>query len=237
MVPNKIIGIIQARMGSTRLPGKMTMDLCGYPLLHWVIERIKRSTTLDGIVLATSKNSRDKVLVDIAKKHGVYAFQGSEQNVLNRFVEAAKCYDATIIVRICADNPLVAHEEIDRLVKFYLAKMPDYSFNHIPKFDNEYPDGLGSEIFSTQLLEMIEVKAENDRHREHVTSYIWNHISRFDIKTFKCPQPYNIPEMKLDVDTDADLAQLRKLCSRLTFQSTPTDIFNAWTKLKALNCF
>ena len=218
-------------MGSSRLPGKMMMDLCGYPLLQWVIERCKRASTLSKIVLATTTNPEDDCLVILSHNLGIYTFRGSEQDVLDRFIRAAKSFDATTVVRICADNPLIAPEEIDRLVEFYLRELPDYAFNHIPGLQNNYPDGFGAEILSTKLLEFIGESAKDKRYREHVTLYLWENREKFNIRTFSCPEPYNHPEMKLDIDTFEDLSLMRKICKKLNFESTPDEIFREWSHI------
>ena len=227
-----IVGIIQARMGSSRLPGKMIADLCGYPVLQWVIERCKRSSTLSKIVLATTTNSEDDCLITLSQSLGIYTFRGSEQDVLDRFIRAAKNFDATTVVRICADNPLVAPEEIDRLVEFYLKELPDYAFNHIPRLHNNYPDGLGAEILSTEILKTIGRSAKDKKYREHVTLYLWENSEYFNIRTLSCPEPYNHPEMKLDIDTFEDLSLVQKICKNLSFESTPTEIFREWSFLR-----
>jgi len=230
----KIVGIIQARMGSSRLPGKMMMDLCGFPLIQWVIERCKRSTLLDEIVVATTKNAEDDALIETAYNLGVKTYRGSESDVLGRFVEAAKLYDAEVIVRVCADNPLVAPEEIDRLIDFFLKGRPDYAFNHIPKMGNNYPDGLGAEIFSYKLLKRISNVTHLIRHREHVTQYIADNIEAFDVRTFPCMSPYNEPSMKLDIDVMVDFKQMQKICEGLNFASTPIDILRQWSSIRGL---
>lgn len=228
----KVVGIIQARMGSSRLPGKMMMDLCGYPALQWVIERCKRASTLDEIVLATTTNPEDDCLIALSQSLGIHTFRGSEQDVLDRFIKAAKKFNSTIIVRICADNPLVAPEEVDRLVEFYLKTFPDFAFNHVPKMQNNYPDGLGAEILSAELLETIGNAAKDKRYREHVTLYLWEHRELFDIKTFPCPEPYNQHEMKLDIDTLEELSCMRKICEDLSFKSTPSEILIEWSRFR-----
>ena len=226
----KVVGIIQARMGSSRLPGKMMMDLCGYPVLQWVIERCKRASLLDEIVLATTANPEDDCLVALSQSLGIHTFRGSEQDVLDRFIKVAKEFDANIVVRICADNPLLAPEEIDRSVEFYLKESPDYAFNHVPRLQNNYPDGLGAEIMSTEILETIKKLTKDKKYREHVTLYLWENSESFNIKTPSCPEPYNHPEMKLDIDTFEDLLFMRKLCKNLKFESTPTKIFSEWAR-------
>ena len=111
---NRTIAIVQARMGSSRLPKKMMMDLAGEPLLHWVLSRVKKAKLLDSIILATSDGAIDDQLVELAQKLNVPVFRGSETDVLGRFLEAANVSKADHVIRVCGDNPLVAPEEIDR---------------------------------------------------------------------------------------------------------------------------
>lgn len=228
----KIVGIIQSRMGSSRLPGKMMMDFCGYPVLQWVIERCKGASLLNEIVLATTTNPEDDCLVTLSQSLEIQTFRGSEQDVLDRLIKAAKNFNSIITVRICADNPLIAPEEINWLVEFYLATAPDYAFNHIPRLGNNYPDGLGAEILSTELLEKIGKLSREKKYREHVTLYLWENSESFDIRTPTCPEPYNHPEMKLDIDTLEDLSRMRKMCENLSFESTAAEIFAEWSRLR-----
>lgn len=228
----KVVGIIQARMGSSRLPGKMMMDLCGDTVLQWVIERCKRASSLSEIVLATTTNPEDDCLVTLSQNLETQTFRGSEQDVLGRFIKAAKYFEATIVVRICADNPLVAPEEIDRLVEFFLSESSDYAFNHIPRLNNNYPDGFGAEILSTELLEKIGQSTKDKKYRGHVTLYLWENSELFNIKTLPCPAPYNHPEMKLDIDTLEDFSHMQKICENLSFESTAAEIFAEWSRLR-----
>lgn len=228
----KVVGIIQARMGSSRLPGKMMMDLSGYPVLQWVIERCKRASLLDEIVLATTANPEDDCLIALSQSLGIHTFRGSEQDVLDRFIKAAKAFDANIVVRICADNPLVAPEEIDRLIEFYLRESSDYAFNHVPRLQNNYPDGLGAEMMPTEILETIKKLTKDKKYREHVTLYLWENSESFNIRTPSCPEPYNHPEVKLDIDTLEDLSLMRKICENLSFESIPPEILIEWSRFR-----
>ena len=115
-----IIASIQARTGSTRLPKKMIKKLGNEMVIEWVIKRLKKSEKLLQVILATSNRYEDKKLIEIAKKNEISFFTGSEKNVLKRYYDAAKKFKVKNIVRICADNPLVDHRQIDRLIKFYL---------------------------------------------------------------------------------------------------------------------
>ncbi|MBL7074349.1 NTP transferase domain-containing protein [candidate division KSB1 bacterium] len=221
-------------MGSSRLPGKMMEDLCGVPLLTWVIERCKRASALDEIVIATTNNAEDDRLITIAQDLGAEVFRGSEKDVLSRFVVAAEQHNAEIVVRICADNPLVSPEEIDRLFEFYVMNLPDYAFNHVPRLNNNYPDGLGVEIFSKDFLKSINSVATDANYREHVTLWVWEHTDQVNIQTINCPSAYAYPDAKLDIDTPDDLMRMRTLCRHLRFDSKPAEILRWWRSLKEI---
>jgi spore coat polysaccharide biosynthesis protein SpsF len=230
-----IVAIIQARMGSSRLPGKMLMDLCGYPILYWVLRRVSFAKRLNRVLLATSTLTRDDPLAELAARLDVSVFRGSEVDVLSRFVDGARHIQAHLVVRICADNPLMAPEEIDRLIAFYLASLEQggdperlYAFNHIPALGNHYADGLGAEILSLSLLEHIAGQTASPGDREHVTHYLWKHPEDYDIRPVPAPPEIAYPEIKLDVDTPEDLCRLRLLCGRLSLRSSGFDAVRAY---------
>jgi spore coat polysaccharide biosynthesis protein SpsF len=202
------IGIIQARMGSTRLPNKMLLSLHGKPIIEWVVKRVQKSKLLDNIVVAIPDTKKDEVLENYLIDLGIEVFKGSEENVLNRFYEAVKYKNPKNIVRICADNPLICPKEIDNLIDFYKNNSCDYAYNHIPK-ENLYPDGLGAEIISFKLLKWLNENVIEKKHKEHCLSYITDYSNKFIIKTFD-PIKSNLhyPNIKLDVDTFEDFAKL-----------------------------
>lgn len=217
-------------MGSTRFPGKMTEELGGYPLLRWVLERTRRAASLDRVVLCTSDLSRDTVLADLARDYGIPAFRGAEEDVLGRFAAAAREHGAGTVVRVCADNPLIAPEAIDRLVAAYVAEGPDYAFNHVPMRGSEWPDGLGAEVLGADLLARLARDATAPRHREHATSFILDNPDTFRILAVACPAAWRHrgDPIRLDVDTPADLKALRSLCGGLEFGATPDEILTRW---------
>ena len=200
----KIVGIIQARAGSSRLPLKMMLSLHGKPVIEWVVKRVLKSKLLDEVVVAIPDTKKDDILNFYLEELGVNVFRGSEENVLERFYLAAKKYNATDIVRVCADNPLVDALAIDDLIEFYKKEKPDYAYNHIPK-DNLYPDGLGAEITSFKNLEFMYKNAKDKNHKEHCMSYITDNSDKFTIKTFN-PKDKSLqhPELKFDIDTFED---------------------------------
>ncbi len=204
----KTVAVIQARLGSTRLPYKMMLSLHGKPIIEWVVKRVRRSKLIDDIVVAIPVTEENDILENYLRGLGVKVFRGSENNVLNRFYEAVKEENATHIVRVCADNPLIDGVEIDHLIRFYRKNHCDYAYNHIPK-ENLYPDGLGAEIVSFDLLKHLNEVVQTQRHKEHCLSYITDNKEKFTIKTFD-PLDDNLhhPELKFDVDTFEDYRKL-----------------------------
>ncbi|NWF66530.1 MAG: NTP transferase domain-containing protein [Campylobacterales bacterium] len=204
----KTVAIIQARLGSTRLPYKMMLSLHGKPIIEWVIKRVQKAQLLDDIIVAIPISEDNDILAKYITKLGVKVFRGSESNVLNRFYEAVKNENATHIVRICADNPLIDGNEIGNLITFYKENSCDYAYNHIPK-DNLYPDGLGAEIISFDLLKHMHEVVTSQHHKEHCLSYIWDNKEKFIIKTFDpLNRELHHPQMKFDVDTFDDYHKL-----------------------------
>lgn len=207
----RVVAVIQARMGSTRFPGKMTQRLGRWRIIDWVLIRVALAASVDATVLAVPSGRLDDGLVDIAAEHAIPVVRGPEDDVLGRFVQAHGLHPSDHVVRVCADNPFVASEEIDRLVAAHVASEADYAFNHIPALGNRYPDGLGAEIVPERILHRLDREALLPRHREHVTAYIWDHPDRFDIRAIPAPAELAYPDVRLDVDTPEDLDRLRRL--------------------------
>lgn len=205
----KVAAIIQARMGSTRLPGKSLMNLAGEPLVGRVLERVKSAKFLDKIILAIPETQENKVLQDLAKHYEVDVFLGSEDDVLDRYFKAALSVEATYVVRIPADNPTPQGSEIDRIIEHHFTlNRPGFSSNLAQIFNSGYPDGIGAEIFDFNLLEEVWEKEADPKKREHV------HLNFFDyatqkvvdenwcpISTIQCPIEFARPDIILDVNT------------------------------------
>jgi spore coat polysaccharide biosynthesis protein SpsF len=208
MNQKKIVAIIQARTGSTRLPYKMFLSLHGKPIIEWVIHRVRKSSLIDEMVVAIPDNYENDPLAALLNDLSVKIFRGPENDVLKRFHLVAREFKATHVVRICADNPLICGQAIDHLISFYFNYPCDYAYNHIP-LNNTYPDGIGAEIVSFQLLDQLERVTSAKNHREHCLSYITDHPEQFNIKTFDPPDKMIAhPELKLDVDTFEDYTKL-----------------------------
>jgi len=207
----RVVAIIQARMGSKRLPGKSMADIAGRPLLWHVLDRVTRSRQSDEVVLATTKKKEDDVLVDLAKKIKVSVFRGSENDLVDRYYQAARKFMADIVVRIPADNACLEPTEIDRIIEYHRNSNNDFSSN-IQNIDgNGYPDGLGAEVFSFNTLEKLWQITTEPRHREHVSNYIFENRDKFVIGTIPCPAEFRRPDIKLDVNTEEELKFIRAL--------------------------
>ncbi len=207
----RVVAIIQARMGSTRRPGKSMALLAGKPLLWQFLQRVKRAKKLDTIVLATTTKAEDDVLITVAKECGVATFRGSENDLVDRYYKAAKAFEADVVVRICADNPVVEPEEVDRIIDFHLKGESDFSANTHNILGNQYPDGLGAEVFDFQKLEEIWNVATDPRNREHPHTYFYEHSEKYHIRTIPCPPDFRRPELKLDVNTPEELSFIQQI--------------------------
>lgn len=208
MTARNVVAVVQARMGATRLPGKMLLPLHGIPVIEWVLKRTASAKLLDGLVVAIPSTSENDILASAVAELEFDIYRGSEEDVLDRFYRAALSKNATRIIRICADNPLICGSEIDNLIDFFDNNKCDYAYNHVPK-GNRYPDGLGAEIVSMDVLERVHREATLPAHREHCLSYIVDNPQLFEIKTFDPPDAViAFPDLSLDIDTMEDLRKL-----------------------------
>ncbi|MDT7947017.1 MAG: glycosyltransferase family protein [Thermoflexus sp.] len=205
----KTVAIVQARMGSTRLPGKVLQDLAGEPMLARVVNRTCRAKTLQEVVIATTTNTVDDVIVKLCEARGWSWFRGSEEDVLDRYYRAAKKYQADFIVRITSDCPLIDPEVIDQVVQEFLERQPevDYASNTWPR--RTFPRGLDTEVMRMDVLERAWREDRNPAWREHVTPYIYRNPDRFRIHNVVSPVDYSA--MRWTVDTQEDLAFVRQI--------------------------
>jgi len=171
-----VAAIVQARMGSTRLPGKVMMDVLGRPLLARVIERAQAIPGVERVILATTADPRDQPLIALAGARGIAAFAGSEDDVLDRYYQAARQFEVEVVVRITADCPLLDPGVSGAVLARFLRGDVDYASNtHPPTF----PDGLDTEVFSFAALARAWRDASLPSEREHVTAYLWKNPDRF----------------------------------------------------------
>jgi spore coat polysaccharide biosynthesis protein SpsF (cytidylyltransferase family) len=203
------VAIVQARVGSTRLPGKVLADLAGAPLLARMIERVRACRTLAGVVVATTDRSADDAIAALAETLGVDVFRGSEDDVLARYADAADRFDADPIVRLTSDCPLIDPTLVDRCVEKFLATP---GCHHL-SLGGEFPDGLDTEVIDARALRRADADAKLASEREHVTPYIWNRPAIFRLAHLRFPK--KLGNRRWTVDEPADLAFVRAVYARL----------------------
>lgn len=208
----RVVVIIQARTKSTRLPGKVLKNIVGKSMLAHVIERVENIRLVDEIVIATTVKEEDRVILRLANDCGVKSFSGSEEDVLDRYYQAAKRYQADVIVRITSDCPLIDPEVVDKAIAFYLKYKGtvDYVSNSLRR---SYPRGLDTEVFSFEVLERTWQKAKEPHQREHVTPYIYKHPETFRLANVENSEDRSY--MRWTVDEEKDLEFVKEVYKRL----------------------
>ena len=196
------IAILQARMTSTRLPGKVLRPICGIPALQLQVERVRRAKMLDGIVIATTIHATDNPVCDLATAMGVPFHRGSEDDVLSRYIGAAAMTTATHVVRLTGDCPLADPAIIDRVVGALFETGADYASNTL---ERTYPIGMDVEAFSRAALDRAGAEAARSDEREHVTPFIYRHPEQFRLHNVAARDGERHPHLRLTLDTDEDL--------------------------------
>jgi spore coat polysaccharide biosynthesis protein SpsF len=206
----KVVAIVQARMGSTRLPGKVLKDLEGKTVLTRVTERLRRSTLINELLVATTDSPADDAIVQECRRCSVPVFRGDENDVLDRYFRAAQLSKAEVVVRITADCPLIDPEVTDKTIGAFLAEKPAYASNCVVR---TYPRGLDTEVMTVQALERAWRMANQRHEREHVTPYIYEHPNEFKIVSVTAEEDFS--HHRWTVDTPEDLEFVRAIYSRL----------------------
>ncbi|HIJ93313.1 MAG: NTP transferase domain-containing protein [Rhodospirillales bacterium] len=204
-----ILGLIQCRMSSARLPRKAAEDLSGRPVIEWVIGRAKRAGKLDKVVVATSKSVEDDWLREKAESHGLEAIRGSLDDVLSRYVTALQRFPARAVVRITGDNPLTDPGLVDGLVDHFNAERPDYAYVA------RAPYGAATDIFDAESLLAAAAATSSERHREHINTAFLDRYFACRITSFAPPLAMRRPDVRLTLDDQSDLERLREIFKRL----------------------
>ena len=211
----RIVAIIQARMGSTRLPGKILMDIAGLPMLARVVERVRRAITVDEVVVATTEVSDDDVIARYCQDQGYPYVRGENLDVLSRYLKAAKTFKADIIVRITADCPLMDPHVVDQTVKAFLLAYPEAQFGTnrgLNQIERTYPIGMDVEVMTFDALEMAFREAKEPYQREHVTPFLYETTGRFKKTSIDSGGEYGA--QRWAVDTAEDLVFVREIYAR-----------------------
>ena len=204
--------IVQARMGSTRLPGKVLEEVMEKPLLSYLVERLRRLKSTQNIVIATTTNPNDQAIVDFCHFEEVPLHRGSEENVLERYYQAAKNFETDTVVRITADCPLIDPLVVDKVINYYSENFPayDYVSNSITR---TFPRGMDVEVFSFKSLEAAHKEASLAEEKEHVTPFIYRRPNRFKIGSYVYPM--NESQYRWTVDTAEDFELVSKILEAL----------------------
>jgi glutamate-1-semialdehyde 2,1-aminomutase len=216
----KIVAIVQARMGSTRLPNKVMKLISGKPMIEILLARLARSKKINQIVLATSTNPKNNPLVEHVSKLGYECYRGSEEDVLDRYYQAAKSVSADLVIRITGDCPLIDSDLVDELIESFDSKNFDYVSNSNPP---TYPDGLDAEIFTFKALEIASKDATSKFDREHVTPYI-RESARFNNASLSNSD--DLSHLRWTVDEPADFKVINEI-----FEHFHPNIFFSWIQV------
>jgi spore coat polysaccharide biosynthesis protein SpsF len=229
---SRIVAIIQARMSSTRLPGKVLLDIAGEPMLARVLSRTLRAGTVEQVIVATTTEASDDPVVAWCEVNGIPCSRGSQQDVLDRYYQAALPAKADVVVRITGDCPVIDPALIDECVETLLEKSFDFTCNRLPPpFTRTYPIGLDTEVCTFLALEQAWNEATAAFHREHVMPYLYEGVvlkavndqlsEGFSLRHFKVAQLHHKPDygkMRWTVDTSEDLEFMRQVYKRFDGQ-------------------
>ena len=210
------MAVIQARMGSRRLPGKVLCILGGRSVLAHVVSRVKIASSIDEVVVATSTLQADDAIVDTCRTLDILCVRGSEADVLSRYALAANQTQADLLVRVTADCPFVSAAVIDQVVTARALKSADYASNTLHR---EFPRGLDVECYTRLALDSANLEATAPEEREHVTPFIYNHPSRFALTS--CIAPEDWSWLRWTLDTHADLTFLKAIINEIACASDP----------------
>lgn len=216
---DRYCAIVQGRMGSIRLPGKVLKKVLGRPLLSFLVERLKAVTLIDDYVIATTIERDDDAIAEFCTDHNVPFFRGSESDVLKRFYDVATERKADHIVRITADCPIIDPSIIDDVVRKHKESQCDYVTNAI---DSTYPDGMDVEVFTFEALERSYNEAKLLSEREHVTPYIHTNTDQFQVSYVRGEENYS--HLRLTVDHPEDFDLVKSIIERLYPQNPAFDL-------------
>lgn len=208
----RVCATIEARMTSSRLPGKVLADLAGKPALERMIERVRRIPSLDGIIVATTTNAADDPVAALAGRLGVGSFRGSEDDVLDRVLGAARAHGVDVIVELTGDCPLIDPDASEAVIRRYGRGDVDYVSNVLSR---SYPIGMETQVFATDVLADVARRTNDPTDHEHVSLYIYRHPELYRLANVEAPAALRRPELRLTLDTAEDLQVIRAVYEAL----------------------
>lgn len=212
----KTVAIIQARMGSERLPGKVLKDIAGKPMLEWVAHRVRQASLVDSLIIATTEEKKDDAVAALCQRLALSCFRGSTQDVLDRYYQAATKISANTIVRITADCPLIDPGLIDAVIAAHYKNQADYTSNSLVR---TYPRGLDVEVITMPALTRAWIESTEAYQRVHVTPYLYYHPNIF--RLFSVEGRHNYSHYRWTVDTQEDLQFIQALSTSFTGEIPP----------------
>lgn len=204
----KIVATIEARMASSRLPGKVLMEALGQPMLHHLVRRLRAVPSLDEIVLATTDNVADDVLAAFAAREQIGCFRGSEDDVMCRIINAARSAQADVIVEITGDCPIIDPQIVEQVIRMFRVHDAAYVSNNLIR---SYPDGMDVQVFRLETLQQSAAMTSDRLDHEHVTLHIRNHPRLFPHVHLVAPPELHWPELGLTLDELADFELLKRI--------------------------
>lgn len=214
----RIVASVEARMGSSRLPGKVLMDVCGKPSLARLVDRLRACRQLSDIVIATSTDPKDDVIAEWAMAYGVAVFRGSEDDVLDRVVKAQQSMDSDIVVEITGDCPLIDPEIIDLGIEMFLTNQPAILSN---AYIESYPAGTDVQVYRLDALADVAARIVDPPVREHVSLHFYENPKTYPALHMLAPASLRWPGLRCQLDYPEDLAFIRKVYEALTPQFGP----------------
>jgi spore coat polysaccharide biosynthesis protein SpsF len=210
----KVVAIIQARLSSSRLPGKVLQDISGQPMLWHVVSRVRRARLVDEVVVATTMDASDDPIEGFCLKNRIDFYRGSLFDVLDRYYECAVEYSADVVVRITGDCPVIDPDVVDLTVREFLERDVDFAANRLPPpWHRTYPIGLDTEVCSMAALQKAWGEAVEKHEREHVMPYLYSEEGRFKVYQVNTSPDYG--DMRWTVDTPEDLVFIRRVFEAL----------------------
>lgn len=209
----KIIVSIEARMTSSRLPGKVLLPILGKPALVRMVERVKKSKYIDGIIIATTINTQDDPIVKLAQDMHINHYRGSENDVLGRVLESARSIKADIIVELTGDCPFADPDLIDRGIEEFFSREVDYASNTI---EPTFPNGFDVQVFPTDILARVDKETNNPIDRAHVSYYIYMHPEKFRVYNWVADESASGADLRVTLDETADYELIQKIFESLS---------------------
>lgn len=228
--PARVIAVVQARMGSERLPGKVLMEVAGRPMLHHTLARLRLCKSLQGCVLAIPQGEADLPLREFAERERIPFHAGDELDVLRRTLEAAEMARADHVARITGDCPLIDPRVVDQAIELHVSQGADYTYNFQPR---TFPRGLEIEVMTLASLRRAHVEAGTLYQREHVTPFLRENPHLFRHCCLQAEEALRRPQYRLCVDTEGDLALIREIFRALEREGP---LFDTRTVVALLDC-